>query len=38
MSNTINKEFSNIELIADYDELVDLKILNYFKKRRSCKN
>ena len=33
MSNTINKEFSNIELIADYDELVDLKILNYFKKK-----
>ena len=28
-----NKEFSNIELIADHDELVDLKILNYFKKK-----
>ena len=30
MSNTINKEFSNIELIADYDELVDLKDFKLF--------
>ena len=38
MSNMINNEFLNLDLTLDFDESLEIKILNYVKKKGKSPN